>query len=37
MGVETVLDLRYSGGYQRKEVVRIDSSSVCGTLEVTGR
>ena len=35
--VETVGVFRYSAEYQRKEVVRIDSSSSCGTLEVTGR
>src|SRR5204862_2419533 len=27
----------YFSGYQRKEVVRISSSSFCGTLEVAGR
>jgi len=27
----------YLSDHQRKEVVRIDSSSSCGTLEVAGR
>ena len=33
---DVVLDC-YLSDYQRKEVVRISSSSSCGTLEVAGR